>query len=190
MKNEYPNEFCLSESLSQALSTLVSKIGGVEYVCKLVSITIPKHRGMVFRSPLAGANPWGGGLKALSGAQIRVIDSEYGSYVEGIIEEETYNFFIVMESKSLEKFSKRSFKSVDDVYKELSSLCVLWSEYGGTFDSVALCRVFPYLREFFGDLNVWRDENERLTLDEDVLDMCIKKTLCNQHNNSKIKNTK
>lgn len=151
-----------------------------DYVCQSILVTIPKHPGLIFISPLDRYNSYGGGLNALSGAQIRAINDKYGKYVEGVIPAENYAFLTIMDSNSLEIFSKVSFKSKNGIKRKLKSLSIFYTEYDGIFDSRILIQRFPYLQEFFNVLDEWRLETGRVTLDNDILQIAIKKTLGSQ----------
>ena len=75
---KYYNQFHMTDELAQTITGIVSKKENANYLCKVISVTIPEHRGLVFSSPLDGYEPWGGGLNALSGAQIHAINEKYG----------------------------------------------------------------------------------------------------------------
>ena len=76
MEYKYYNQFNLSNELSQAISTIISKKENDDYVCKILVLTIPEHKDMVFHSPLTNEDICGPGFSALSGAQIREIDEK------------------------------------------------------------------------------------------------------------------
>jgi len=177
MEYKYYNQFNLSNELSQAISTIISKKENDDYVCKILTLTIPEHKGIVFHSPLDGYNPYGGGLNALSGAQINEINEKYGRYIEGTIPEENYSFFVVMKDDSYKKISKLSFKSKDEINMALELLGVFVEEYDGIFDSRILSKKFPYLQDFFSGIDDWRAQTGRVTIDDNVLNESAKRTL-------------
>ncbi len=178
MEYKYYNQFNLSNELSRAISTIISKKENDDYVCKILTLTIPVHKGMVFHSPLTNEDICRPGYSALSGAQINEINEKYGRYIEGTIPEENYSFFVVMKDESYKRISKLSFKSKDEINMALQLLCVFVEEYNGIFDSRTLSEKFPYLQEFFTSIDNWRAQKYRVTIDDDVLNESTKRTLC------------
>jgi len=177
MPYKYYNKFNLSNELAQSISSIISQKENVDYICTAIVVTIPEHRGLVFSSPLDGYNAYGGGLNALSGAQINAINEKYGKYVEGTIPAENYAFLIVMDNDSLQTFSKFSFKSYDEIKRTLDVLSIFNAEYNGIFDSRTLSQKFPYLQDFFDSLDEWRAKTGRVTIDDDILESSAKKVL-------------
>lgn len=178
MEYKYYNQFNLSNELSQAISTIISKKENDDYVCKILVLTIPEHKDMVFHSPLTNEDIYRPGFSALSGAQIREIDEKYGRYIEGTIPEENYSFLVVMKDESYKKISKLSFKSKNGIKMALKRLGVFVEEYNGIFDSRTLSKKFPYLQDFFTSIDDWRAQTGRVTIDDNVLNESTKKTLC------------
>lgn len=178
MEYKYYNQFNLSEPLSKALSKIISKKEEDDYVCRIITLTVPEHKGMVFHSPLTNEDICRPGYSALSGAQIHDINEKYGKYIEGTIPEESYSFFVVMKDESSKKISKLSFKSRDEIDMALQLLSVFSQEYNGIFDSTTLTEKFPYLQDFFSDLDNWRAQTGRVTIDDNVLNESTKRTLC------------
>lgn len=178
MEYKYYNQFNLSNELSQAISTIISKKENDDYVCKILVLTIPEHKDMVFHSPLTNEDIYRPGFSALSGAQIREIDEKYGRYIEGTIPEENYSFLVVMKGESYKKISKLSFKSKNGIKMALKRLGVFVEEYNGIFDSRTLSTKFPYLQDFFTNIDDWRAQTGRVTIDDNVLNESTKKTLC------------
>lgn len=178
MEYKYYNQFNLSNELSQAISTIISKKENDDYVCKILTLTIPVHKGMVFHSPLTNEDICRPGYSALSGAQINEINEKYGRYIEGTIPEKNYSFFVVMKDESYKRISKLSFKSKDEINMALQLLCVFVEEYNGIFDSRTLSEKFPYLQEFFTNIDNWRAQKYRVTIDDNVLNESTKRTLC------------
>lgn len=178
MEYKYYNQFNLSNELSQAISTIISKKENDDYVCKILTLTIPVHKGMFFHSPLTNEDICRPGYSALSGAQINEINEKYGRYIEGTIPEENYSFFVVMKDESYKRISKLSFNSKDEINMALQLLCVFVEEYNGIFDSRTLSEKFPYLQEFFTSIDNWRAQKYRVTIDDNVLNESTKKTLC------------
>lgn len=178
MGYKYYNQFNLSNELSQAISTIISNKENDNYVCKILTLTILEHKGMVFQSPLTNEQICRPGCSALSGAQINEINEKYGRYIEGIIPEENYSFLVIMKEESYEKISKLSFKSKDEINMALQLLGIFVQEYNGIFDSRALSEKFPYLQDFFTSIDDWRAQTGRVTIDDNVLNESTKKTLC------------
>ena len=177
MEYKYYNQFNLSNELSQAISTIISKKENDDYVCKILTLTIPEHKGMIFHSPLTNEDICRPGYSALSGSQIREINEKYAKYIEGTIPEETYSFFVVMKDESYKKISKLSFKSRKEINMALQLLCVFVQEYNGIFDSRTLSEKFPYLQDFFTNIDDWRAQTGRVTIDDNVLNESAKRTL-------------
>lgn len=182
---KYYNQFHMTNELAQTITSIINQNEGADYLCKAISVTIPKHKGLVFSSPLNDYNPWGGGLNALSGAQIHDINEKYGKYVEGNIPAEEYDFIAVMENNAYQAFSKLSFRSEDEIKRALETLTVMFVKYYGTFDSNVFNERFPYLEDFFASIDEWRAETGRITIDSDVLQQGYKKVLSRSRQNVK-----
>lgn len=178
MEYKYYNQFNLSEQLSQTISTIISKNENDDYVCKILTLTIPEHKGMFFHSPLTNEDICRPGYSALSGAQINEINKKYGKYIEGTIPEKNYSFFAVMKNEAYQKISKLSFKSEEEIKEALQILSIFSQKYNGIFDSTTLTEKFPYLQDFFINLDNWRAQTGRVTIDNNVLNESTKKTLC------------
>lgn len=169
MEKEYLNKFIMTNELSNLISSIISKYENNAYICEVLRVTIPEHKGLVYKSPLDNYVSYGGGLNALSGAQMREIEEKYGEHVVGIIPEETLSFLIIMKSDSYKEFKEMSFDNKESVQSTLNSLCDVCLEYTGHFDSSDLVIKFPYLEELFNYLNDWREANNRATIDDKVL---------------------
>ena len=186
MAYEHYYKFNLSKNLGDSISQIISQNEEVDYVCEIINITIPEHKGKVFKSPLDGYMPYGGGLYALSGAQINHINEKYGKWVEGTIPAEHYSYLTIMDKKSFETFSKFSFKTEGGIKKVLNFLSLCYWEYNGVFNAMDLIEKFPYLKNFFGNLDRWRAEHNRVTLDDDIIQESIKKVV-SKKKKSKVK---
>lgn len=178
MEYKYYNQFNLSDQLSKTISKIISKVEKDDCVCKVLTLTIPEHKGLVFQSPLTNEDICRPGYSALSGAQINEINEKYGKYVEGTIPEENYSFFVVMKNEFYKKISKQTFKNKEEIKVALQLLSVFSQEYNGIFDSRDLTKKFPYLQEFFTVLDNWRAQTGRVTIDDNVLTEGAKRTLC------------
>ncbi len=187
MEYKYFNQFNLSNKLAESISFIISQKEGTNYICKSLVVTIPEHKGLVFSSPLDGYNGWGGGINALNGAEMNAINNKYGKYIKKTIPKKDYTYLIVTDNESLETFSKFSFKSEDEIKGALDTLSIFYSKYDGTFDSRSLIEKFPYLKNLFDRLDEWRSENNRVTLDDDILSESVEKTLSSNLSKSKIK---
>lgn len=178
MEYKYYNQFNLSDQLSNAISMIISKNEKEDYVCKILTLTIPEHKGLVFRSPLTDEDICRPGYSALSGAQINDINERYGKYIEGTIPEEDYCFLVVMKNEFYKIISKQSFKNEEEIKGALQVLSVFSQEYDGIFDSRTLIKKFPYLQDFFTGLDNWRAQTGRVTIDDNVLTESTERTLC------------
>lgn len=187
MEYKYFNQFNLSNKLAESISFIISKKEDTNYICKSLVVTIPEHKGLVFSSPLDGYNSWGGGFNSLNSAEINAINKKYSKYVEGTIPAKYYSYLIVMDKGSLETFLKFSFKDEAGIKMALDALSIFYSKYDGTFDAITLNEKFPYLKNFFDRLDEWRSENDRVTLDDDILSESVEKTLSSNILKSKIK---
>lgn len=172
MEYKYYNQFNLADNLARTLSEMISKIESSSYVCRVLNVTISEHEGLIFRSPLDNYNPWGGGIMALSGAQIQAVNEKYGWYDKGMIPEETYSFMVVIEKDSLELFNQMSFDDAEKIEDVLKSLTVYVQKYFGIFNAQDLVQQFPYLKDFFESIDEWRVKTGRVTVDDDVLEEC------------------
>lgn len=188
MEYKYYHQFSLSKKLAKSISSIISKEENGNFICNELQIVIPKHKGLVWSSPLDGYNPWGGGLNALSGAQMRDIDEKYGRFVEGTIEEECYDFIVVMKANAFQAMLRANLESKDEIIGALKVLNAFYIGYDGlSFDSRTLIKRFPYLETFFDDLDEWRARTGRVTLDDDVLECCTEKVLANIRQKVKMK---
>lgn len=177
MPYQYYNQFNLTNELANSISAIISKKEGTNYICKSIIVTVSDHKGLVFYSPLDNVSFYGGGLKALSGAQIAAINEKYGKWEEGTIPEVGYHFMIIMDIESFEKFSEYTFENKEQIEVALKYYSAYSVKYDGTFDANILCQKFPYLKGFFGRLDDWRAETGRVTLDDSVLERSMKKSL-------------
>lgn len=172
--------FYLSKELADAISYIISQKEGADYICQTFKTTISEHEGLVFSSPLDGYNPWGGGLNALSGAQIRAIDEKYGKWIPGTIPAEYYAYLVIADAASLQTLFSFSFQSNGEIERALEALSICHLKYDGIvldcngydgliFDSKFFGVQFPYLQDFFDRLNSWRVKNGRATIDDAIL---------------------
>lgn len=177
MEYKYYNQFNLTTQLAKSISSIISEKENEDYICKIITITIPEHQGLVFHSPLTNEEICRPGALALSGAQIQAINKEYGKYVIGTIPAADYSFLVVIKNDAYEAFSQLSFKSKDEIVKALNFFSVISEEYNGIFNAQTLIQTFPYLQEFFASLDEWRAENARVTIDNSVLEKGMRRTL-------------
>lgn len=178
MNNDYLDVFYISDNLTKSISIIISEKEKTEYVCKKLSITIPAHAELAFHSPLEGYNAWGGGLNALSGAQIGTINEKYGRYEEVQVPAESDDYFVIINKKYIDSISKLALVDEKAINNVLKSFCVYFDDlYEPLLDPTVLYEHFPYLEKFFEKLNKWRAQTGRFTLDDDVLEKSIIETL-------------
>ena len=84
---------------------------------------------------------------------------------------------VIMDIESFEKFSEYTFENKEQIEIALKYYSAYSVKYDGIFDAKLLCQKFPYLHSFFGRLDEWRAETGRVTLDDDVLEKSMKKSL-------------
>lgn len=82
-----------------------------------------------------------------------------------------------MKDESYKKISKLSFKSREEIDMALQLLSVFVQEYNGIFDSRTLSEKFPYLQDFFTNIDDWRAQTGKVTIDDNVLNESAKRTL-------------
>lgn len=172
MEYKYYNQFNLADNLARTLSEIISNGECADYVCGVLNVTIPEHEGLVFHSPLDNYNPWGGGMMALSGAQIQDVNEKYGWYDKGMIPAETYSFMAIIEKDSLELFNQMTFDDSKKIEDALKSLAVYVKKYFGSFNAQDLVQQFPYLKEFFESIDEWRAKTGSVTVDDEILEEC------------------
>ncbi len=169
MNYKYQNQFNMDTALSEAVTSIINSHEKERYVCKVLICEVPEHKDLIFVSPLDGYNAYGGGLNALSGAQIAAINEKYGKYVPGTVEAEDYSYLGVMLESDYQFFKELKFKSREEIYRILKSLCPVVTEYDGIFNPNIFYERFPYLQPFFTSIDTWRAETGRVTIDQKVL---------------------
>lgn len=178
MLDNYYNLFQLSDNLIKSISYIISKREGDNYICKELEIMIPKHKELIFTSPLDGYKPYTGGINGLNYEQIRAVNEKYGKYIEKTIPSKKVAFLVIIENDLLEIFSKFIFDDEQEIEKTLNSQCVFSEKLDGiVFNSVDLCKRFPYLKELFDKLNEWRIKTDCFTLDDNIIDSYTKEIL-------------
>ena len=93
MEYQYYNQFNLSDELAHSISSIISKNENDDYVCTVITVTIPEHEGLVFSSPVEGHTA------GLSDYDIQDIRERYGRYIKDTIPSKDYSFFVVMKKK-------------------------------------------------------------------------------------------
>jgi len=184
MEYKYYNQFNLSDTLACSISSLISKKENENYVCKVMNVTVPSHNELVFKSPLTNGEFCGPGAVNLNGAQIGDLNDKYGYYSVELIPEEGISFLVVMKVKELENLPELTFNSKKEIKKELEKHCVVCDDYFGIFDSRILIKKFPYLNVYFDTLDEWRALTNRVTIDTEVLEKGMQKTLKATKNNA------
>lgn len=177
MEYQYYNQFHLDDNLKNAISQIVSKKEGKEYVCKTVGFIVGSHRDLVFTSDLDILVPYGGGLNALSGAERAAIEEKYGKHVYETIPEKTCSYIILIEKELYNRLIKISrFKSQDEIEGILSFTADVVIRYIGFFEpyrAMNFTYKFPYLKSFFNELDEWRASEGRTTIDDKILNACV-----------------
>lgn len=175
MEYKYKGQFNVDKRLSDSLTEIISVMELDDYICKIIEITIPEHIGLV-TSYIEG-NPYEGQYSLINGAQWMDLIENYSKKVPGKIDEETYSYFIVMRKKYYDSFLKLKFKDKKTLEEQLSKTTELWKEYEGILCANDLIKRFSYLKFFFDNIDKWRSINDRVTIDDDILEESIEKTL-------------
>ncbi len=166
---QYYNQFHMTDELAQTITSIVNQKEEANYVCKIISATIPEHTEEVYG--------YTGGVEGLSGADIAFRNEHYGRFYKTKIPTQEYEYIAVMESIAYQAFSKLSFRSDDEIKRALEALTVMFVKYDGIFDSNVFKERFPYLEDFFASIDEWRAETGRVTIDSDVLQQGYEKVL-------------
>lgn len=164
-KKEYINEFPFTESLTDAIGTIISQEEGKDYLCFKTLYKIPEHNELVLSSPDPNYHSYG--LPGYSGAEIKVITEKYGHIVSETIEEQRVPIIIIIEKNLLEILRE---KKIEITKELLDALKITYTECYGTYNIKDIAEAFPYINSFFNSLNKWRKETGRFTLDEWVID--------------------
>ena len=101
MAYEYYNMFSMTNELEEILTKLINKKEKGNYICKVISATIPKHKEEAYR--------YTGSVFGLSGANIAYIDEKYGQFYEIDVPTQHYYYIVVMESTAYRYFKRFSF---------------------------------------------------------------------------------
>jgi len=171
MSYDYYNQFNLSNELAQSISTIISEKEGTDYICTSLVVTIPEHNKSVFQEPYKyvtySHDPIHPGRAKID------VKTEPSRYVEKKFRAEEYSYLVVMDMQSFKAFSKLKFKSENEIQRALNKLSIFNIEYDGIFDSRWLIKKFSYLEKFFDNLDNWRAEAGKVTLDDDILSECM-----------------
>lgn len=89
--------------------------------------------------------------------------------------ERTCPFLIIMKEADYLKFSQQTFMTKDDILVYLLNLDGIFMEYFGEFKPTIMLEKFPYLKELFDYIYSWRQETNRVTIDEEVLKRSLKR---------------
>lgn len=150
MLDNYYNLFQLSDNLIKSISYIISKREGDNYICKELEIMIPKHKELIFTSPLDGYKLYTGGINGLNYEQIRAVNEKYGKYIEKTIPPKKVVFLVIIENDLLELFSKCIFDNEQEIEKSLNSQCVFSEKIDGiVFNSIALCKKVSVFKGIF-----------------------------------------
>lgn len=168
---EYYTEFNFTKGLGDALSHLITKIEGKEYVCGIVDFSISEHEDDVLVKP--DYPPMD--LYLLGGAGINDMNKRYGKYIKTTIPEEKIPYFVLMEQEKLQ-FINRKCSDKSHIESALKSEAQIYAEYFGVIN-IKLFAKYPYLHKFFHLLNEWRLKTGRVVLDQDIIDESVDKVL-------------
>ncbi len=168
---EFYNNFHFTKGLGAAISHLITKIEGKEYVCGVVDSTIIEHGEDVFVKP--DYPPMD--LYLLDGAGINDMNRKYGHHVKKTIPEEKIRYFVLIEKSKLESINHK-FIDKSHIESVLKKEAQVYAEYFGVID-IQLFAKYPYLHKFFHLLNEWRLKTGKPTLDQDVIDESVDNVL-------------
>ena len=161
MSYNYYNQFNLSNELAEAISYIISQKEGINCVCTQLIVEIPEHKEKVLQYPI---NKQGS------------LESELKVQLTNIkIPKRNYAYIVIINNDALQLFKQLTFNSQEEIELSLANLSMFYSSYDGIFNSREICTTFPYLNIFFKRLDEWRANNDRVTLDNDVLNDEIKK---------------
>ncbi len=160
---EYNDQFNLTDKLAQTVTNILRKKENTDYLCKVISITIPEHEELVLSEPIVTHEYWG------EWPNINTISKTHQTCANTTILEKEYTFLVVMKSNAYQHFSKLSFKNKKEMNKALEHFCVIFIEYDGIFNSNIFKKKFPYLEDFFTSIDEWRTERKRVTIDDNIL---------------------
>ena len=169
MSYKYYNQFHMTDELESILTKLISDKEGKNYICKIISATIPEHT--------EEESGYTGDVAGLSGADIAYMNENYGHFYKIKVPSQEYEYIAVMESIAYQYFQKYSFGDKREISNTLKALSVVFASYDGIFNSNIFYEKFPYLKAFFDSLDEWRAETGRVTIDDDILESSAKKVL-------------
>ena len=169
---EYTNQFNLNNELQRAINLIISKYEN-DLSLEMLDITIPEHTkyGPTIREPFTFASIGMGGLR-------------YSTYYKDVdtsetIPEKKFHFLVVIKKANSLVIPSIHFESYSSIEKTLNNLTELYVEYDGIFNCNIFYKKFPYLKTFFDYLNNYREKNNRVTIDKDVIKQAIRVTLQN-----------
>lgn len=184
MEYNYYNQFHMSDDITEAVSKIISTYENKDVICKVIKVIVPEHNDLVYCSGLSNNDIYGQGYDSLSGAQIRDLEKIYGRYEYGKVPAMDYLYFVVMDASSYEKFNKITFKTLEEVEGALKLSCDIFNKYEGYIDVRTLYEKYPYLQEFFEEMDEWRAEKGRVTVDNSVIEEKVTSSLCKRKKQS------
>ncbi len=157
MNFEYLKEFNLNPSLANCITNLISYKEGAPYICQIMDFVVPEHKEVVNVNPkknyLAKRKSGGNNSKTREVTKPK----------------QSYSYFVIIEKNALMLLQNLEFNSKEEIELALNSLCMLNEEYFGIINSEVLKSKFPYLENFFQELDAWRSKRGRATIDASAL---------------------
>lgn len=153
-KYEYYDQFNFSDNLGDAISSLVREFEGKDCECKKIICEVPEHEELVSRH-FRGRD--------------HIVSKRFSK--------KEFPFVIIVEKECIDHFSNLSFSTFHDMKELLENSSLFFTSYVGVLDLPMFESVFPYLKEFFHLLNVWRSDTGRVTLDDEIINQALEQVL-------------
>lgn len=168
----YRNQFNITGKLTQSLSKIISAKENGHYICGIIGFNTEAHKEIVYETREHGII-----MPTLS--SFGYIEKCHGEYKEETIESKPYSYFAVIDKETYKFFSRitSAFSKQKDMENVLNILCPFHQEYEGVLNSSELVERYPYLQEFFDHIDTWRMENNRATIDDEVITAATEKVL-------------
>lgn len=168
----YRNQLNITGKLTQSLSKIISEKENGHYICGILGFNTEAHKEIVYATREHGII-----MPTLS--SFGYLEKIPGEFKEEVIEGSPYSYFVIIEKETYKFFSRitSAFSKKKDMEKALSILCPFSQEYEGILDTSKLTEKYPYLQEYFDHIDTWRMENNRTTVDDDVIVTATAKVL-------------
>ena len=168
----YHNQFNVTGKFSQALSIIISEKEGANYICGILKFNSRAHKEWIKEATEDLPH-----VPTLS--SYKYLDETFIESKETAKKAKPYTYFVVIEQETYRVFSSitSAFSKQENVDNALSILCPVSQEYNGVLDVTKLEEKYPYLEIFFDYLDTWRMNNDRATLEDNVIDEATTKTL-------------